>query len=420
MSCDDLKSMVIARNLGKCYRRYVSPLDWLRERYLSKQATLEHWALKNVSFELAVGASVGVIGNNGAGKSTLLQLIAGTLAPSSGEIERHGRVAALLELGAGFNPEFTGRENAKLNASILGLSRNEIQEKLPGIVAFSGIGDAIDRPVRTYSTGMFMRLAFSVATAVDPDILIVDEALSVGDGAFARKSFERIMEIRERGASIIFCSHTLFQVEKLCETVIWLDQGQVVRMGKSADVIREYQAFLDGIVTKNREETGRSHNLAAGYDSGMSSGTAQLLGFSMFVDGAVLPTERPSLQMMLSTLRLRIELKSSLDIPLPKVACLIEAEDKRIVTSMGNWIGDREPILRDADGVSVVDLELPAIPLLPGRYYISVILLCERGILFYETAHHCGEFQVVGTTEQLGYVNIPNLWRNAQRIDRVS
>lgn len=217
-----------AQGLSKCYALFDHPADRLKQMLMRgrRQYYREFWALRETSFELAKGQVMGLVGRNGAGKSTLLQLVCGTLASSGGSLEVRGRVSALLELGAGFNPEFTGRENVYLSATILGLSKAEIDRRYDGIVEFSGIGDHIGQPVKTYSSGMFMRLAFSVATSVDPDILIIDEALSVGDGEFARKSFDRIRSMKEAGKTILFCSHSLYQVEAFCDQVLWLDQGR--------------------------------------------------------------------------------------------------------------------------------------------------------------------------------------------------
>ena len=205
----------------------------------------EFWSLRAVSLELKRGEVLGVVGVNGAGKSSLLQLICGVLQPSEGAVHVQGRIAALLELGAGFNPDFTGRENIELNATLLGLSPAEIRQKTPAIIEFSGIGDFIDQAVKTYSSGMYVRLAFAIATSVEPDILVIDEALSVGDGAFARKSFDRIMDLKDQGVTILFCSHNIYQVEALCERAIWLDRGQVKASGPAGDVCLQYNQFLD-------------------------------------------------------------------------------------------------------------------------------------------------------------------------------
>jgi lipopolysaccharide transport system ATP-binding protein len=197
-------------------------------------------ALDNVDFFIEEGNSLGIIGLNGSGKSTLLQIIAGTLQPTSGSVEVKGRVAALLELGSGFDPEFSGRENIYINASILGLTRQEIDARYDDIVAFADIGDFIDRPVKTYSSGMMVRLAFAVQVHVDPDVLIVDEALSVGDARFQAKALSKIEEILKRGTTLLFVGHDLSAVRSFCNRAILLDRGQMVKSGLPEDVIAEY------------------------------------------------------------------------------------------------------------------------------------------------------------------------------------
>lgn len=204
----------------------------------------EFCALREIDFSIRRGETVGIVGRNGSGKSTLLQIICGTLAPSMGEVHVRGRVAALLELGAGFNPEFTGRENVYLNGTVLGLTRAEIEEKLESILAFAEIGEFIDRPVKTYSSGMYIRLAFAVAIHVEPDLLVVDEALSVGDEAFQRKCFARIERLRERGCTVLFVSHAAGTVIELCDRAILLDRGELLADGMPKAVISRYQKML--------------------------------------------------------------------------------------------------------------------------------------------------------------------------------
>ena len=196
-----------AAGLGKCYDLFENPSDRLKQLLWGglKNFSRQFWALQDVNLQIGHGEVVGLVGRNGAGKSTLLQMLCGTLPHTSGSLKVNGRVAALLELGAGFNPEFTGIENVYMNGALMGLTHAQVQEKLPEILAFADIGDFVHQPVKTYSSGMFMRLAFAVATSVEPDILVIDEALSVGDGAFARKSFDRIMRLKEAGKTILFC-----------------------------------------------------------------------------------------------------------------------------------------------------------------------------------------------------------------------
>ncbi len=242
------------QNLSKCYQIYDKPRDRLMQslvprgqRLLGMQLTQyfrEFWALKDVSFEIKKGETVGIIGRNGSGKSTLLQLICGTLNPTSGSIQTHGRIAALLELGSGFNPEFTGRENIYFNATVLGLSAEEIDSRFDAIVAFADIGDFIEQPIKTYSSGMYVRLAFSVAINVDPDILIVDEALAVGDEPFQRKCYAKIERIRDSGATVLLVTHAVTTITQMCSRALLLDHGSRLFMGSPKLAVESYYRLI--------------------------------------------------------------------------------------------------------------------------------------------------------------------------------
>ncbi len=238
------------RNVSKCYQIYSRPSDRLKQAlYPRVQRTLggkggnyfrEFWALNDVSFSVRPGESVGIIGRNGSGKSTLLQLICGTLAPTAGTIETNGRIAALLELGSGFNPEFSGRENVYMNGAVLGLSKAEIVERYERIVEFSEIEGFIDQPVKTYSSGMYMRLAFAVQAHIDASIVIIDEALTVGDVFFRQKCYARLDQLREDGAAILLVSHSMPDIEQYCERAVLLDQGMMRFIGSSSEAARHY------------------------------------------------------------------------------------------------------------------------------------------------------------------------------------
>jgi lipopolysaccharide transport system ATP-binding protein len=244
MSGVDAVNAVHARRLSKVYRLYANPSDRLKEIVLRRPRHRAFQALSDVSFELPAGKALGLVGENGAGKSTLLKIVAGTTRPTSGTVTRHGVVASILELGMGFHPEFTGAENARMNAALLGLSGPQIRRRLPEIRDFAELGDFFDRPVRTYSSGMALRLAFAVATHADADVLIVDEALAVGDGYFQKKSIDRITDFQQRGGTLLFCSHALYYIALLCDDAIWLKNGEVAAQGPSSDVVREYERFL--------------------------------------------------------------------------------------------------------------------------------------------------------------------------------
>jgi lipopolysaccharide transport system ATP-binding protein len=233
-------------NAGKCYHMYDRPADRLKQAMFRWKRTYfrEFWALRHVSFEVRRGEAVGIVGRNGSGKSTLLQLIAGTLAPSEGFAMVAGRIAALLELGSGFNLEFSGRDNVYLNAAILGLTKPEIDAKFDAIAAFADIGPFLEQPVKTYSSGMLVRLAFAVQVQVEPDILIVDEALAVGDALFQKRCFQRLEELRSRGVTLLFVSHDQESVRTLTDRAVLLHEGRVRSQGPSGEVILDYRRLL--------------------------------------------------------------------------------------------------------------------------------------------------------------------------------
>ncbi|WP_057971411.1 ABC transporter ATP-binding protein [Lysobacter antibioticus] len=251
------------KGLGKAYRRWRS--EWMRAASwfgLPVRPSEEHWVLRDVEFSISPGEAVGVVGQNGAGKSTLLKLITGTTRPSEGSVERTGRVAAILELGMGFNPDFTGRQNAYHSAGLMGYGQAEIEAAMPDIEAFAEVGDYFDQPVRTYSSGMQMRVAFSVATAFKPDLLIVDEALSVGDSYFQHKSFDRMRKFREDGVSIMLVTHSMGDVKSLCDRVILIDAGRVVKDGLPDEVVDYYNSMMAekensaGLIEQQRDSQG--------------------------------------------------------------------------------------------------------------------------------------------------------------------
>jgi len=233
-------------NLSKQYRIYATPGDRLKES-LTRGRLKRHqefWALQDVSFEIEKGTTTGIIGPNGSGKSTLLQIITGTLEPTHGSVYYDGRVAALLELGAGFNPEFTGIENIFMNASLMGFSRKETERLLPEIERFAEIGDFIHQPVKTYSSGMYVRLAFAIAATIEPDVLLVDEALAVGDSVFQNRCLRRIDELQERGTTVLFVSHDLAAVRALCSRAILMNHGRTIADGAPTDVLNLYQKII--------------------------------------------------------------------------------------------------------------------------------------------------------------------------------
>ena len=392
-----------AQHLGKAFQLYERPIDRLKQMLMRgrKRYYKEFAALQDVNFELKKGEVLGLVGRNGAGKSTLLQLICGTLNSTAGSVSVQGRVAALLELGAGFNPEFTGQENIYLNASILGLSKAEIDERYDAIVDFSGIADFIHQPVKTYSSGMYVRLAFSIATSVDPDILVIDEALSVGDGAFARKSFDRIMRLKEKGATILFCSHSIYQIEALCTRALWLDKGVVQLMGDPSTVVARYQNFLDRDALP-AEASGEAHIAS-------TSGHARILGVKTHVDEVV----GNSLQIHSAEQNLAVSVGFASDpnLPPPVVAVTLHSVDGRTIASSSTQ-GDGLELSRDRAGRGTATIEFPKIPLLKGEYFAGAYLLSEDGIHVYDGAANVATLHISQKTLEQGVVSLPHAWRS--------
>lgn len=283
MSSSDIAIRV--EDVSMRFELYDAPRDQLKQFVLPRLQRMaglppkhyfrEFWALKDVSVVIEKGETVGIVGRNGSGKSTLLQIITGTLSPTTGTVAIHGRVAALLELGSGFNPEFTGRENVFMNAAILGLDKKEVAEKFNDIAAFADIGPFIEQPVKTYSSGMVVRLAFAVAINVDPDVLIIDEALSVGDELFQRKCFSRLEAIRARGTAILFVSHSSRAVVELCDRAILMDAGEKLATGAPKQIVGRYQKLLYAPADKCeliREQIRRAEEHAACSDDMPSTG----------------------------------------------------------------------------------------------------------------------------------------------------
>lgn len=272
MSCEPV---VQVEGLSKAYRLFAQPQDRLKHALLwrlGRPYGKEFWALRNVSFRLCRGEMLAIIGRNGSGKSTLLQILAGTLRPTEGTVRISGRVAALLELGMGFDPEFTGRENIYLNGAILGLSRKEIDAKVDEIIAFADIGDFIDQPVKYYSSGMFVRLAFAVTTGLDPDVLLVDEALAVGDIFFRQKCYRRMEELLQGGTTVILVTHSMADVEMFAKRALLLHKGEVFYYGEPSEAVRLYMLInqeeraekLSQMLKQENEERQREREVVSG------------------------------------------------------------------------------------------------------------------------------------------------------------
>lgn len=393
---------IVARGVGKAYYPQSSPAAALLGALTGRASqTAPFWALRPLDLEVERGEVLGLVGHNGAGKSTLLQILSGTLAPSTGELQVNGRVAALLELGAGFNPEFTGRENLLLNGPLLGLTRQQLAQRLGEIIEFSGIGSFIDQPVKTYSSGMFVRLAFSLATSVDPDILVIDEALSVGDGEFARKSFDRILALRDAGTTILFCSHSMYQIESLCSRALWLDHGQARQIGRPAAVATAYQEHLDAMAAPKTASAGGSQPVVT------SPGHARIRTLVLSSDGvAGNPAHAVSGR---SRVDVTIGFESDPSLDSPNAAVALIGADGKTLASSGTWI-DGVPLQRNAAGQGTAVISFPALPLLKGSYTLSAYLFCERGLHIYSAAEKFATLTVEQSHLEQGVVSLPHQW----------
>lgn len=426
-----------AVHLGKAYRPNASPAARLRAALLGREIPGDSfWALRDVSLQVRKGESLGLIGNNGAGKSTLLQLLCGTVTPTTGTVRVDGRVAALLELGAGFNPDFSGRDNVLLNGPLLGLGRAQLLEQMDSIIEFSGIGHFIDQPVKTYSSGMFVRLAFALATSVEPDILVIDEALSVGDGGFARKSFDRILAMKERGTTILFCSHSLYQVEAFCDRVLWLHEGKAMAVGPSHAVVRDYTLFLAGgspevpapgapVAVSSAEESAAplSAPVAAPpadpeapapvetpvtQPGTATPGHARIRRVVTSLDGVA--STRLQMTPGQGTLRVSIEFDSDPGIPMPTAGMTFELANTMILSSVVSRT-DKVMLERDAQGRGTATIEFGPLALRKGDYYIGAYLGNENAIHLYSEAARIALLSVTDPRPEPGLVDLPHTWR---------
>lgn len=391
-----------AQNLSKCYTLFDKPADRLKQMLWRgrRKYYREFWALRDINLAVGHGEVLGIVGRNGAGKSTLLQLICGTLAPTAGAVRVNGRVAALLELGAGFNPEFSGRENVYLAAAVLGLTPAEIDARFDAIVDFSGIRDFIDQPVKTYSSGMYVRLAFSISTSVAPDILVIDEALSVGDGQFARKSFERIMSLRDRGATILFCSHSMYQVEALCNRALWLEGGSIRAQGEPAEVIREYNVFLDRAAGAEAAPGAA----CAPPPAVAADRHARITAVDVRVDGVAGAVAQSGT----SCLSVRVDFAAQPGEKLA-VAVALLAPDGRWIASSSTQ-NDGLPLAADARGAGHATLEYRPLLLLRGVYCVHVWLLDEQGLFAHEQVAEAARITVEQSGLEQGLIAHPHRW----------
>jgi len=350
---------VSVESVWKGFRLYHERNQYLKAAMLRGRRARydEFFALKDVSFDVAHGATFGIIGSNGSGKSTLLKCIAGILFPERGTVTARGRLSALLELGAGFHPELSGRENVFLNGAILGMNRKEIQSRLEAIVDFAGLAEFIDAPVKNYSSGMILRLGFAVAANVEPEILLIDEVLAVGDTSFQRKCAEKVEEFRQDGRTIVFVSHATGQVEQLCEEALWLERGEVKMIGPSAEVVNAYTGASHGaVVDEDTEEHGQR----------WGTQEAQIVAVDLLDEHGettkVFATKRP--------MHIRVHVVAHQPIRDPVVG--IRIDHLHGLMLWGTNTRRRHHTISLLDGPATVDIEIPALSLLEGVYDLTV------------------------------------------------
>ncbi len=395
--------MVRAEGAGKGYRIYQRPADRLREMLLRRPLHKTHWALRDVNLEIAQGETFGLVGENGAGKSTLLKMMAGTSRPSEGSVEVRGRVAALLELGAGFHPEESGRDNVHLMGALAGVEPTDRQAYYEAVTGFSELPEEVlARPVKTYSSGMFMRLAFATATAIEPEVLIIDEALSVGDMHFQKKSLDRIMRFRAAGKTTLFCSHNLYQVRSLCDRAAWLHEGRIRSLGDTEEVVSAYEDY-------EREKTGAGVELERPVIyRPLLEGTSPVRLVSIALENA---SRTPVTRLeSLQPADLVVEVEAHDPSPSFHVGLAVIRNDRENVFGTSTHFDPQRQPLR-VQGRRRVALHLPRLMLLSGEYALSVYLLDDSGLHTYDMAEQVCRFTVRNPGRDFGIVSMDYEWR---------
>ncbi len=396
---------VSAENLGKAYRRYARPIDRALEWVLGRPRHQEFWALRELHLEVMAGESVGIIGENGAGKSTLLALLTGTTRPTTGRVSVRGKLAAILELGAGFHPEFSGRHNARMHAALFGMTGPEADGRIEEAIAFSELGGFIDQPVRTYSSGMYVRLAFALAVSVDPEVLIIDEALAVGDQHFQTKCVDRITEFRDRGKTILFCSHAMYQVKKLCDRALWLRHGRVAAIGSVDEVIDGYLEY-----TRIRDQEATATHAPTGRDPAM----LRLVDVTIVGGEGGEGDEPPSWQSGAPfTVRVVLERNSGATLE-PGVGIAFVRNDGLVCYCVSTEM-DGVTLERHADGTFRAELHVPSLPLLGGGYYLNVATIDnDSALLIYDVQERRCPFRVRNPSDEFGIMRMDHAWHDGR------
>ncbi len=392
---------ITVSGLEKVYRVYDSPWSRLRELFVRRPLHRRFHALRDVSFDLPRGEGLAVIGENGAGKSTLLKVLAGVSTPTRGEVRVSGKIASILELGSGFHPEFTGRQNIHLNAAMLGLSPDEVEEKLPRIVSFSELGDFIDQPVKTYSTGMAMRLGFAIATQVEPDVLIIDEALSVGDGYFQKKCMDRMQEFVKNGGTLLFCSHAMYYVANFCRRAMWMQDGRIQELGPAPRVIRAYENFL--LKKSEAHEKSRDDAPKAREEGALAA---------RLVETRLVSGRRENGQTLIAhgePWRLEVEWESREETLQFHLAVGVDRSDGVQVVAFSTLV-DGLPAYSGGRHYRV-ELEMPRLPLIKGEYTVYVYLMDEANLHPYDARILERAFVIDNPDYEIGLIRAAHDWR---------
>lgn len=399
-----MTAALVLANAGLCYRRYAKPRDALLEWLLHKTRHQEFHALQNISFALEQGSSLGIIGDNGAGKSSLLRLLAGNLVPSSGTCQVQGRRSALLELGTGLHGEYSGLENARLGLALRGLDHSAIEAQLPKVLNFAELGEFIEQPVKTYSSGMVVRLVFAVAAVVEPEVLIVDEALSVGDQYFQKKSLDHMRMVLDQGATLVFCSHNLYQIRELCKQALWLEQGKVKMLGDSQVVVDAYQ---DSVRVRQSFKTSPYKNSIEPKVSSTFPVLREVCLRGAQEQGGLLP-------LFTTWQRFVVEVNAdSADCALDDlhIGLVIRRNDE--IQCYGiSTLHDQIPLQAQADGRIKARFVIEKLPLLSGEYCLEVWLIDSSGLHVYDARERCCSFRVQQSTQAqgIGLSWIPHQW----------
>ena len=389
---------VSVRDLWEVFRVYHSRPMGVKERLTRSQKLVyeDFWALKGVSFNVEPGSSLAVLGPNGSGKSTLLKCLAGTLTPDRGSVEIGGKVAGLLELGAGFHPDLTGKENIYLNGSILGMKRSEIDALYDDIVDFSGVGDFIDNPVRNFSSGMYVRLGFAIAIQVDPDVLLLDEILAVGDAAFQAKCFEKLNETRRRGRTLLLVTHDTHSAMRMCDRAILLDEGRIIAEGPSREVVSLYQQRVMA-----EREADPTAEMPVRPSKRWGSGEGKIASVQL-CDASDNPVDRVSTG---DATALKVVVEFNRNVMDPIIGFQLTAEDGKDLFGT-NTLSRHAPVgsLEPGDVVEVVFRQV--LDLLPGRYMITIAVVDNTASEPIDFWRDCLYFRVRGISGDKGYIDL--------------